>query len=68
MTRGNQGLERQGTATVSARLTHQALALSKQQLTAPPVSRCGLCGKHGHKTENCAGGEGKGKAWGLTRD
>ena len=61
-------LERQGAAAVSARLTHQALALSKQPLSAPPVPRCGACGKGGHKTENCAGGEGKGKPWGLARD
>ena len=36
-------LERQGAAAISARLTHQALALSKQPLSAAPVPRCGAC-------------------------
>ena len=61
-------IERQGAAAVSARLTHQALALSKPQQSAPPVQKCGVCGKGGHKTESCAGSEGKGKVWGLARD
>ena len=61
-------LERQGAAANSARLTQQALALSKQPLNAPPVPRCGACGKGGHKTESCEGGEGNGKPWGLGRD
>ena len=61
-------LERQRAAAVSARLTHHALALSKQPPSAPPVQRCGVCGKGGHKTESCAGGEGKGKLWELNRD
>ena len=38
-------IERHGAAAVSARLTHQALALSKQQQSAPPVQKCGVCGK-----------------------
>ena len=58
-------LERQGSAAVSAQLTHQALALSKQPLSTPPGPRCGACGKGGHKTDNCAGGEGKGKPRGA---
>ena len=54
-------IERQGAAEVSARLTCQALALSKPQQSAPPVQKWGVCGKGGHKTESCAGGDGKGK-------
>ena len=61
-------LERQGAAANSARLTQQALSLTKQPLISPPMPRCGACGKGGHKTENCAGGEGKGKHWGLARE
>ena len=61
-------IERQGAAAVSARLTRQALALSKQQQSAPPVKKCGVCGKGGHKTESCAGDEGKGKLWEPNRD
>ena len=61
-------IERQGAAAVSARLTRQALALSKPQQSAPPVRKCGVCGKGGHKTESCAGGEGKGKLGWLARD
>ena len=61
-------IERQGAAAVSARLTRQALALSKQQQSTPLVQKCGVCGEGGHKTESCAGGEGKGKLWGLARD
>ena len=61
-------IERQGAAAVSARLTRQALALSKPQQSAPPVQRCGVCGKGGHKTESCAGDEGKGKLWEPNRD
>ena len=61
-------IERQGVAAVSARLTRQALALSKQQQSAPPVQKCGVCGKGGHKTEGCAGDEGKGKLWEPNRD
>ena len=57
-----------GAAAVSARLTHHALSLYKQPLSAPPAPRCGECGKGGHKTKNCAGGEGKGKPWGLAWD
>ena len=29
---------------------------------------CGACEKGGHRTENCTGGEGKGKHWGLGRE
>ena len=61
-------LERQGAAAVSARLTHQALALSKQPMSAPPAQRCGVCEKGGHKTESCAGSEGKGKTWELAKE
>ena len=61
-------LERQGAAANSARLTQQALSLTKQPLLLIPGPRCGACGKGGHKTESCAGGEGKGKHWGLARD
>ena len=61
-------IERQGAAAVSARLTRQALALSKQQQSDPPVQKCGVCGKGGHKTESCTGDEGKGKLWELNRD
>ena len=61
-------IERQGAAAVLARLTRQALALSKQQQSAPPVQKCGVCGKGGHKTESCAGEEGKGKLWEPNRD
>ena len=56
-------IERQGAAAVSARLTRQALALPKTQQSAPPIQKCGICGKGGHKTESCVGGEGKGKLW-----
>ena len=49
-------------------MTRQALALSRKPQGAPPVQKCGVCGKGGHKTESCAGGEGKGKLWGLARD
>ena len=61
-------IERLGTATVSARLTRQALTLSKPEQSAPPVQKYGVCGKGGHKTESCAGGEGKGKLRGLNWD
>ena len=61
-------IERQGEAAVSARLTRQALALSKPQQSVPPVQKCGVCGKGSHKTKSCAGGEDKGKLWGLNRD
>ena len=33
-----------------------------------PGPRCEACGKGGHKTENCAGGEDKRKPWGLARE
>ena len=61
-------LEGQGAAANSARLTQQALALTTQPLISPPMPRCGACGKGGHKTENCLGGEGRGKHWGLARE
>ena len=61
-------LERQGAAAVSARLTHHALALSKQPPSAPPAQRCGVCGKGGHKTESFPGSEGKGKTGGLAKE
>ena len=61
-------LERQGAAANSARLTQQALTLTEQPLIPPLMPRCGACGKGGHKTENCTGGEGKGKHWGLVRE
>ena len=61
-------LERQGAAATSARLTQQALALTKPPMSAPPGPKCGACGKGGHKTKSCAGGEGKGNPWGLARE
>ena len=36
-------LERQGAAANSARLTQQALSLTKQPLISPPMPRCGAC-------------------------
>ena len=33
-----------------------------------PSTKVWVCVKGGHKTESCAGGEGKGKPWGLARD
>ena len=61
-------LERQGAAANLARLTQQALTLTKQPLIPSLMPKCRACGKGGHKTKNCAGGEGKGKHWGLARE
>ena len=38
-------IERKGAAAVSARLTRQALALSKPQQGSSSVKKCGVCGK-----------------------
>ena len=61
-------LERQGAAANSARLTQQALSLTKQPPGPTLMPRCGACGKGGHQTENCTRREGKEKHWGLVRE
>ena len=54
-------LEKQGEAANSARLRQQALYLARQATAQNAEQRCGSCGNAGHKTENFAKGEGRGK-------
>ena len=57
-------LERQGAATNSARLTQQALSLTKQPLISPPMPRCGRVEKVATRPKTVQGEKKKGSTGG----